>query len=300
MKLSTYAEEVLLLPTLHIVKRRSWSLAGLSAMREVDKVGATVACKHPLIMFFALAYAWAWLVFMPMVIFDAPPQWIVVATFGPTISAIVTQRITTGSYRAFRIYTTWPRTLGAMAVGVALMIVTYVVLPGILTADPRKLHWSILTSAAVYNYSTLLGGPLGEEPGWRGYALPRLEGAFGPVRGSLLLGSLWAGWHLPLFFYSGWTTSPLWIYVVFLTGQSVILTYGANLAGYGVVVPIAMHATFNTVSRFLNGLFARTEPHARIPFELVMALSGLAVAVFLILDTRGQLAHRKDSLLIQE
>lgn len=265
----------------------------------VDRVAATVAPKHPLIFFFAVAYTWAWLVFIPMVIFHAPPQWITVATFGPTVAALVTHRITNGSYRAFRIYTTWPRTLGAMAVGVVLMIVAYVVLPGIMTADPRKLHWSILISTTVYNYSTLLGGPLGEEPGWRGYALPRLESAFGPVRGSLLLGLLWAGWHLPLFFYPGWTSSPPWIYVAFMTGQSVILTYGANLACYGVVVPIAMHATFNTVSRFLNGLFASSQPQARIPFVLVMALSGLAVAVFLILVTRGQLAHRKDSLLIQ-
>ena len=267
-------------------------------MREVDRVAAIVARKHPLIMFFALAYAWAWLVFVPMVIFHAPPQWIIVATFGPTVAALVTHRITTGSYRAFRIYTTWPRTLGAMAVGVALMILTYVVLPGIMTADPRKLHWSILTSAAVYNYSTLLGGPLGEEPGWRGYALPRLESAFGPVRGSLLLGLLWTGWHLPLFFYPSWTSEPLWIYVVLVMGQSFILTYAANLAGFGVVAPIAMHATFNTVSRFLNGLFASTQPQAWIPFGWVMALCGVATAAVLILATRGQLAHPKDSSLI--
>ena len=271
---------------------------GLPPLSEVDRVAAIMAPKHPLVIFFALAYAWAWLVFIPTVIFHAPPQWISVATFGPTVAALITHRITTGSYRAFRIYTTWPRTIVALVVGVALMIVAYVVLPGIMTADPRKLHWSILISTAVYNYSTLLGGPLGEEPGWRGYALPRLENTFGPVGGSLLLGLLWAGWHLPLFFYSGWTTAPIWIYVIFLQGQSFILTYGANLAGYGVVVPIAMHATFNTVSRFLNGLFASTQPHARIPFELVMALSGLAMAVVLILATRGQLAHRKDSSLI--
>ena len=66
-------------------------------------------------------------------------------------------------------------TVGATATGIALMVLAYVVLPGVLTADPRRLQWSILTSLAVYNRSTLLGGPLGEEPGWRGYALPRLE-----------------------------------------------------------------------------------------------------------------------------
>jgi membrane protease YdiL (CAAX protease family) len=96
---------------------------------------------------------------------------------------------------------------------------------------------------------------------------------------------------LPLFLYPGWTSSPLWIYVLFLTGQSVILTYGTNLARFGIITPIAMHAAFNTVSRFLAGLFAETKPSAPVPFVLVMALCGLAVALVLIVATRGRLAH---------
>jgi membrane protease YdiL (CAAX protease family) len=223
-----------------------------------------------LVIFFAIAYAWAWLIFVPLVIFRGRLEWIAVAALGPTIAALVTHRLTAGNYRAFRFYSTWRRTLGATAAGVALMIVAYVVLPGILTADPRRLHWSILTSLSVYNYSTLLGGPLGEEPGWRGY---------------------WTGWHLPLFLYPGWTSSPLWVYALFLTGQSVILTYGTNLARFGIITPIATHAAFNTVSRFLGGLFAETQPSAPIPFVLVMALCGLAVALVLIVATRGQLAN---------
>jgi uncharacterized protein len=253
-----------------------------------------MATWRTLILFFAIAYTWAWLVFVPMAIFHAPLPWTAVAAFGPTVAALVTHRVTAGNYRAFRFYTTWSRTVGATAAGVALMIVAYVVLPAIATADPRRLHWSVLTSLAVYNYSTLLGGPLGEEPGWRGYALPRLQTALGPVRSSLVLGLLWTGWHFPLFFYPGWTSSPLWIYVLFLTGQSLILTYGTNLARFGILTPIAMHAIFNTVSRFLGGLFAETQPSAPIPFELVMALCGLAVALILIVATRGRLAYREE------
>ena len=110
-----------------------------------------------------------------------------------------------------------------------------------------------------------------------------------------MLGLFWTGWHLPLFLYPGWTSSPLWVYVLFLTGQSLILTYGANLAGFGIATPIAMHAIFNTVSRFLSGLFADTQPSARVPFELVMALCGLATGMVLIVATRGRLAYREDS-----
>jgi hypothetical protein len=88
-----------------------------------------MAAQFPLVTFSVIAYSWAWLVFVPMVMLGARPEWIAVATFGPSIAAVVTHRITTGSYRAFRFYTTWPRTIGATAIGVALMIVSYVVLP---------------------------------------------------------------------------------------------------------------------------------------------------------------------------
>jgi hypothetical protein len=67
------------------------------------------------------------------------------------------------------------------------------------------------------------------------------------------------------------------------------------LAGFGIVTPIAMHATFNTVSRFLSGLFADTQPSARVPFDLVMALCGLATAAALIVATHGRLAYRDDA-----
>lgn len=87
------------------------------------------------------------------------------------------------------------------------------------------------------------------------------------------------------------------IYVLFLTGQSFILTFSTNLAGFGIVAPIAVHATFNTVSRFLAGLFAETQPNSRLPFDLVMALCGLATGFALVLATRGHLSYREDSAL---
>jgi len=157
---------------------------------------------RPLTLFFALAYGTSWLGFMPIVLWHAPIQLIAVASFGPSIAALIAHRLSTGSYRAFPFHWTKPRTLFATIAGGVLVVLSYVVLPGMVLADPRSLNWSILISLGVYNYSTLLGGPLGEEPGWRGYALPRLEARFGPIRASLLLGVLWTGWHLPLFLIS--------------------------------------------------------------------------------------------------
>jgi membrane protease YdiL (CAAX protease family) len=245
--------------------------------------------------FFTLAYAISWLVFVPIVLWDAPVQLIAVASFGPAIAALITHRLTTGSYRAFLFHWTTLRTLGATIGGSVLIVLAYVVLPGLVLADPRTLNWSILTSLGVFNYSTLLGGPAGEEPGWRGYALPRLEARFGPVRAALLLGVLWIGWHLPLFLIAGWESLPLWSYSLVLLGVSVIMTWGFNLARFSVVTAIVMHAAFNTVTRYLNGLFADTAPRVSLPFEWIFPASGLVVAAVLVVSTRGGLAYHREA-----
>jgi len=267
-------------------------VGGLSPHSQLGRA-ARIAVNHPLTMFFTLAYVCSWLVFLPMILLRAPIELTILASFGPTLAALITHRLATGYYGAFRLYTTLSRTLIATASGTLLIILAYVVLPGVATADPHRLNWSIIISVTVYNYSTLLGGPLGEEPGWRGYALPRLEAQVGPLWASVLLALLWAGWHLPLFLIPGWTSSPKWIYVLILIGLCVIMTFGANIARFDVIPAIVMHATFNTVSKFLAGLFTAVQPSTYIPFELVLALSGLGVAFLLVLVTKGRLAYER-------
>jgi membrane protease YdiL (CAAX protease family) len=262
-----------------------------------EKIGGT----RSLVAFFVIAYVWAWLFYVPMAVVHAPPQWAILATLGPTIAAVVVHRIEAGNYRVVAIFKHLPGVLVGTAVGVALMLLAYVVLPALTTANPRKLHWSVLGSVAVYNYSTLLGGPLFEEPGWRGFALPRLEPRYGPMGATLVLAPLWAGWHLPLLFYPGWISASWWVYLLFILGSSVILTFVTNLARFSVVAPIVTHAVFNTASRFLNGMFAGEAPNVRIvPFELIMALGGLTIATVLIFATRGQLAYAQGRRIVAD
>ena len=273
-------------------REQQTSDAGFAAQsRHTHKSVALFASERPMTLFFVLAYLLSWSVFLPVVLLRAPPQFTILATFGPFLAALVTNYLATGNYRLFLASTTWWRTLGGTAVGVALVILAFVVFPAISTAAPDQLNWRILISTGVYNYSTILGGPLGEEPGWRAYALPRLEERYGAVGGTLLLALFWTGWHLPLFIRPGWESSPLWIYLLIMTGLSLIMTYAANLTRFSLITAITLHAAFNTASRLLVGLFAKTQPVTSLPFELVLALYGLGVGLMLIIVTRGRLAY---------
>src|SRR5262249_42031696 len=128
--------------------------------------------------------------------------------------------------------------------------------------------------------------------------------------------TLWAVWHLPMFLYPGWTTCPIWIYFLILGGYSVTMTFAANLARFGAIAPILMHAMFNSSSRLLQGLFANAGPgsggfltellarvpvpsrwslHLNIPFELVIALGGWTVAFLVLVLTKGRLAYRPEA-----
>jgi membrane protease YdiL (CAAX protease family) len=245
-----------------------------------------------------------------MILGHLPIEFSIIASFGPTIAAVVTNRLAYGDYRAFQVNVSWPRTLVASVIGIALVLAAYVIFPALATVDPGKLHWSALASLGVYNYSTLLSGPLFEEPGWRGFALPRLEAHLSPVTASLFLGAVWAAWHLPLFLYPGWTNSPVWFFFLVLSGLSVLMTLGANLARFSVLAPILMHALFNTHGRFLDGLFANAAPgsggflnyivplipahrggNISISFNALIVTGGLVAALVTILFTKGRLGY---------
>lgn len=88
---------------------------------------------------------------------------------------------------------------------------------------------------------------VGEEPGWRGFALPRLVGRFGPIVGTLILGIAWAFWHLPLFIINGtpqYGTGFL-AFVLELMAWSMVMTLIMMHARGSVVAAMLFHASAN-------------------------------------------------------
>lgn len=72
-----------------------------------------------------------------------------------------------------------------------------------------------------------------EEAGWRGFALPRLEGKYNALLSSLILGVIWTFWRLPLFYLTGATqmSIPMPIYLGLVVTVSVYLTWLYNNTG---------------------------------------------------------------------
>lgn len=83
--------------------------------------------------------------------------------------------------------------------------------------------------------------PVGEEYGWRGYALPRLQAVMSPVAASALIGVVWAAWHVPTFFMPGATMDTLLLFLPLMIAGSLIYTWLHNASGGSMFVVVLAH-----------------------------------------------------------
>jgi len=119
---------------------------------------------------------------------------------------------------------------------------------------------------------------VGEEFGWRGFALPRLYEMFGWLGSGLILGIIWAVWHLPLFFVRGSNQygSSLTRYVLVITMWSVFMTMLYSRTGGSVLICMIFHAASNVWGFVMN------VPEEASRYELPMYLALTVVAVVLL------------------
>lgn len=105
--------------------------------------------------------------------------------------------------------------------------------------------WYVMIAATLF--STLLGGQAGEEIGWRGYALPLLAARFGFGLGSIVLGIIWACWHLPLFFLPGADTylQSFPVYLLQVTAISIAMAWLFAHTRGSLLPVMLMHAAIN-------------------------------------------------------
>jgi membrane protease YdiL (CAAX protease family) len=111
-----------------------------------------------------------------------------------------------------------------------------------------RFHGTLSTLPAHFVYTLLLCGPLGEEPGWRGFALPRLQARHGAIVASMVLGVLGAVWHLPLWWIVLPPPCPFPVFVVGAVLLTLLFTWVFNHTRGSVFISLLLHASMNTAS----------------------------------------------------
>jgi len=262
---------------------------------------SALAADRPLVLFFALAYGLAWLAWLPLVLSQSGigvlgiklPLWTTLpGSYAPLAAACVVQWASRRDLRIGRLLPSLSWALFALALGWLLIAFAFVILPSVwLTGGALgTFDWPALV---VYFHSTpralLMAGPIGEEPGWRGFALSRLQARFGPLPGMLLLGALWAVWHAPLFLVPSWNGASPSIYFLLVTAFSFVMGFCFNLSKGSVVVAVLLHAVFNASSPVLGEFLGHATITTDIRPELILALSFALLACALIVFSGGRL-----------
>lgn len=141
----------------------------------------------------------------------------------------------------------------------------------------------------------LLGGPLGEEFGWRGFSQPRLQAGLGTLPASLIIGVGSALWHLPLFLIPTTPQShlPLALFIVRTVALSVISGWLWNRSGRGLLVILLFHASLNT---WPNTLFIVEAQGTLGPY---IATSILYAGWATLLVIAGQISQGKSALTMR-
>jgi membrane protease YdiL (CAAX protease family) len=238
---------------------------------------------HSLLMFFVLAYALSWAVEIPLALraqglIAAPIPWSLhyLAAYGPLLAAIIVTALDSGQeglrelfgrMLKWRVRPVWWLVALAPLVLYALLAVVLRFIQG---------QWPDLAALGQIDFLPNLGAGallvwfltfgLGEETGWRGFALPRLQRGRSAFSATVILWVFWALWHLPLFFYL-YDATILVGFLLGLLAGAVVFTWLYNSTGGSILLVAVWHAAFN----FVTGCVAcKTGVAAAVVSTLVM------------------------------
>jgi membrane protease YdiL (CAAX protease family) len=228
--------------------------------------------QHPVRAYFVLAFALSWAVELPLVASaqgwlhaPAPSALHYLASFGPMVSALVITAATEGRHSVRQLLAgllKWRVGLGWILVSTLSPIALFVVAAIVGYATTGT--WPDLALLGEVDYLPYLGimgalllwlltFGLGEEIGWRGFALPRLQQGHTALTATLLLGVVWALWHLPAFFYKDTymamgLIAGLPLLLLSILAASMIFTWLYNSTCGSLLMVILFHALFDFLS----------------------------------------------------
>jgi uncharacterized protein len=234
--------------------------------------------RYPLVIFFVLAFVFTWANWIPRALSSrglldlAVPDFLsLVAGYGPALAAIIVTSLVNGKAGLRQLY----RRLVQWRVALQwYVVVLFLPATTMLTALGLHLLFGGVTSSVTDSTSLQLGLPdaplwqqtlllmlmftlgfdgLGEEIGWRGYALPKLLTRHSALVASLILGALWALWHLPyaLTLGSVMSSRPFYSFVPGMLASAILFTWIFNNTKGSILMAIVFHAAGNVTANVL-------------------------------------------------
>lgn len=249
-----------------------------------------------LLTFFALTFAWSWTCWLLTLMVKADSGYasnvlFFLGGFGPSLAAMVLVAMD-GGRAGLRAWLTrflgwrgngrW-MTLAFLSPLAVLTIAAaiHMALGGSLRASPALSHAVLFV--ANFGLVFFLGGPLGEEFGWRGYALPVMQERIGWRSASVILGVIWGAWHLPLFFIAGSSQhqGSMAAFFALIVATSVFYTWLFNRSAGSVLPALVLHTASNSWPALIPILPSDSDQR---PYLLVIGL--VATAAFWLLFRR--------------
>lgn len=283
------------------------------ARRSLLPAAVRILRHRPLTSFFVLAYLVSSILWIPVLtlglpVFSptthTPSLWVLPGiAVGVTGSALLMTAVTEGAdgiRRLLRRIGGWRVGLRWYAVAILLIPVSEVLMAAAL--DGRDALRALTPSALLLYPAAYLAhfcfGPLFEETGWRGFALPRLQGRFGPLRASLVLGLLWSGWHfflyVPVWFSAGPVDGTIGVamFTVSTVAMTFIFTWLANNTRASVLLAMLLHGSVDGTATYLQllgdrGVITAETAEFAVQFGLLIACALWALVLTVV--TRGRL-----------
>jgi membrane protease YdiL (CAAX protease family) len=257
------------------------------------------------ILFTINAIAISWLCWLPLVASNrqlghvaasTAPLLIVLGTFGPFLSAVTIVARTSG-FRGlgeflgqalrWRVGIQWYVAALVAPAAIRIVVLLVHVLKGAAVPDlSEPARWLALPST--FLMVLLIGGPVGEEFGWRGFLLQRVQPVLGLLWASVVIGLISAFWHLPLFLIPGTAQShlPFALFLVRIVGLSIISTWIYNGTRRSLLFVLLFHASLNT---WPNSLYIfETEGTLGPYISTTILYSGWAVLLLILGLMRGR------------
>jgi uncharacterized protein len=260
-----------------------------------------LATRKSIALFVVLAFGIAWVLWLPLLLgpkglhltrYDASlPFFVSLGTIGPTLASFLATRMEEGRWSMPSRFLPVPRAQNWLNLftGPALITLAFVVIPYLICVAPghRLIHLGFL-SALLAVWPNILGGPLEEEFGWRGYLLPRIAAYTGNAVAAILVGVVWAVWHLPLMLAHVWDVS-FWYFLPMAEAAGVFASFAYYATGRSILGAVTVHYVFNTCSVMLGIALAGQPLSSDRDVDKVVLISMVGVAVMTIAVTRGRL-----------